>query len=204
MYEFLETEEWKQLSRKIRSRDKHCLRCKSKMDLCADHIIPRSRRPDLQLEEFNLQTLCWVCNHAKSNIYIVCFLDQPSQRLVTEIQKEKNKSNAHYQKIARNYLFKKDKTSNKWVVDDKTFKKFEEEYVKLLIPGVPGQKEREGVLNAPLNVVRFIGMGFSAMGVVAASLGALGLETIAKYRISEKEISGFVEQQMEKQYSDWH
>ena len=144
MNEFLETQEWKQLSRKIRKRDEQCLRCKSKNGLCADHIIPRSRRPDLELEEFNLQTLCWQCNDTKSNIYIVCFLDQPSPRLLAEIQKEKNKSNAHYKKIARNYLFKKDKTSNKWVIDDRTFKKFEEEYVKLLMPELlVRKKERE-------------------------------------------------------------
>jgi hypothetical protein len=47
-------------------------------------------------------------------------------------------------------------------------------------------------------------MGFSIMGILAASIGALGLETIAKYRISEHEISDFVEQQMGRQYSDWH
>ena len=85
MTDFLETSEWINLSKKIRHRDKKCLRCGSKYRLCADHIIPRHRRRDLSLEEFNLQTLCWNCNTIKKDKYIVSYLHNPSQKLLNEI-----------------------------------------------------------------------------------------------------------------------
>lgn len=38
--------------------------------LTLDHVLPRSRRPDLRLDDTNIQPCCYYCNHQKgSKVY---------------------------------------------------------------------------------------------------------------------------------------
>jgi 5-methylcytosine-specific restriction endonuclease McrA len=42
-----------------------------------DHVLPRSRRPDLRLDESNIKPCCWNCNHKKgSRVYKVLESEQ--------------------------------------------------------------------------------------------------------------------------------
>ena len=118
MTNFLETPEWINLSKKIRKRDQQCLRCGSKYRLCADHIIPRRRRRDLSLAEFNLQTLCWNCNTVKKNKYIVSYLDNPSSQLLNEIDKEKSKIRIALNKIAKDMIYKTNQNKDGFIKKD--------------------------------------------------------------------------------------
>jgi uncharacterized membrane protein YeaQ/YmgE (transglycosylase-associated protein family) len=95
MNDFYDRPEWKKLSKTIRNTYQKCLRCSSTDRLCADHIIPRSVRPDLELEVENLQTLCWSCNDFKSNKYIVSFLEQSGPNLSKWLAHEHEKAIAN-------------------------------------------------------------------------------------------------------------
>lgn len=70
---FYMSREWKELRYKVIMKHKieHgsiCLSCnKTTSKLHVDHILPRSKRPDLELEITNLQVLCPDCNVGKSN-----------------------------------------------------------------------------------------------------------------------------------------
>ena len=47
-----------------------CSKWVLKADVTLDHIIPRSRRPDLKLEESNVRPCCYACNSEKgSKVY---------------------------------------------------------------------------------------------------------------------------------------
>ena len=95
MHDFYDRPEWKKLSRATRNIYQKCLRCNSTDRLCADHIVPRSIRPDLELELENLQTLCWSCNKSKSNKYIVSFLEKPGPNLSKWLAQEHERAIAN-------------------------------------------------------------------------------------------------------------
>ena len=44
-----------------------CLKCGSSESMHVDHIVPRSKAPELEMDFNNLQTLCETCNMEKSN-----------------------------------------------------------------------------------------------------------------------------------------
>ncbi len=64
---FFESREWQRLRYQTLKRDRQCVLCGSKENLHCDHIKPRSKYPELALDPENLQTLCMLCNLAKSN-----------------------------------------------------------------------------------------------------------------------------------------
>lgn len=67
--EFYMTKEWRQLRYSVLVKyGKICMCCGSKQGyLHVDHIKPRSKFPELELEFSNLQVLCESCNVGKSN-----------------------------------------------------------------------------------------------------------------------------------------
>lgn len=68
--EFFYTEEWKLLRVDVFQKyGRKCLRCGKSQNLHIDHILPRSKYPELELDFDNLQVLCNSCNDKKSNIY---------------------------------------------------------------------------------------------------------------------------------------
>lgn len=204
--EFLKSKEWKTLSRKIRIRDKHCLRCGSKKRLCGDHIIPRRLRPDLELSEYNIQTLCWVCNDFKSNNYIVSFLQKPSKKLLNEIGIEKEKFQLSVRKYARKNISRKDYKTLKGIVDPKVIKDFNDGFMEMMdIPEKVGEKNL--TLYIPLFIARFLSLPITGsimmLTVVADSINELLGGTISRARISEEEINEFVETKTRERFSDW-
>jgi len=70
---FYNSSEWKEvrykkLSNYILNKGRVCECCKNQTNkLNVDHIIPRSKRPDLELNIDNLQVLCENCNLGKKN-----------------------------------------------------------------------------------------------------------------------------------------
>ena len=69
---FYASDEWVRLRYKaLKANDGRCELCgRSKHDnatLHVDHIKPRSKHPELELELSNLQVLCSTCNWGKSN-----------------------------------------------------------------------------------------------------------------------------------------
>ena len=63
---FYNSLEWKVLREKVLQKyPPVCMRCKNKQNLEVDHIKPRSKYPDLELEFKNLQILCRDCNLMK-------------------------------------------------------------------------------------------------------------------------------------------
>lgn len=67
---FYNSPEWKNVRAQVVSeRPRICESCgrriRSARDLTVDHIMPRSKFPDLALEKSNLQVLCRRCNSAK-------------------------------------------------------------------------------------------------------------------------------------------
>lgn len=70
---FYSTREWRQVRyQALKQNNGRCELCgASKHDgarLHVDHIIPRSKRPELELTLSNLQVLCEECNIGKSNL----------------------------------------------------------------------------------------------------------------------------------------
>lgn len=57
---------WRALSAEVRAAQPWCSSCGSTEKLQADHILPKSRHPELALERSNLQVLCWPCNRRKA------------------------------------------------------------------------------------------------------------------------------------------
>ncbi len=201
--DFLETPEWINLSNKIRKRDQQCLRCGSKYRLCADHIIPRRRRRDLSLSEFNLQTLCWNCNTIKKDKYIVSYLDNPSSQLLNEIDQEKSKIRIALNKIAKDMIYKTNQNKDGFIKKD-DFEKVVAGY-NVLTLGInhPEQARKEGVFHSPLNILRFFGMGFTLIGGVALTILKEANDQYGKSKISQKEVSVFIEGELNKIFSDW-
>jgi hypothetical protein len=69
---FFRTGVWKRLRKKaMEYYGCACMRCGNRNTKNhVDHIYPRSKHPELELEFCNLQILCKDCNELKSNIYI--------------------------------------------------------------------------------------------------------------------------------------
>jgi 5-methylcytosine-specific restriction endonuclease McrA len=69
---FYSSPEWSKLrDNVITKRGTRCAQCgrqiRRKTDVTVDHILPRSKHPELALEETNLQVLCRSCNSTKSD-----------------------------------------------------------------------------------------------------------------------------------------
>ena len=63
---FYNSEEWKALRQEaFREYGSQCLRCGNKNNLDVDHVKPRSKYPELELDLNNLQILCRECNCLK-------------------------------------------------------------------------------------------------------------------------------------------
>ena len=63
---FYNSEEWKALRQQaFREYGSQCLRCGNKNNLDVDHVKPRSKYPELELDLNNLQILCRECNYLK-------------------------------------------------------------------------------------------------------------------------------------------
>lgn len=68
--DFLSSKEWKAVRNIVLSKyGRLCMRCGSKDRIQIDHIKPRSKYPQLQLDVNNLQVLCWECNKDKAARY---------------------------------------------------------------------------------------------------------------------------------------
>ena len=70
--EFLRSYKWRKLRYKVLSKyGSRCMCCGQTPDdgikIHVDHIKPRSKYPELSLDINNLQILCNLCNHGKSN-----------------------------------------------------------------------------------------------------------------------------------------
>lgn len=67
--DFYNTREWRELRYKVLvMHGKTCMACNAKEGIFhVDHIKPRSKYPELELEINNLQVLCESCNLGKSN-----------------------------------------------------------------------------------------------------------------------------------------
>ena len=70
MEEFYASAEWKVLRKAvIRKQGRTCKMCGKRRltdaDLAVDHVLPRSKYPELALERENLQVLCKSCNSSK-------------------------------------------------------------------------------------------------------------------------------------------
>ncbi len=67
--DFYQTEKWLTLKKKVlRTYGCYCMKCFVKRtEIHVDHIRPRSKRPDLELNFNNLQCLCRKCNYEKMN-----------------------------------------------------------------------------------------------------------------------------------------
>ena len=68
---FYQTKEWIALRNKaLRKYGRFCMKCgKSHVEIHVDHIKPRSKFPELELDFSNLQVLCKSCNKEKSNLH---------------------------------------------------------------------------------------------------------------------------------------
>ena len=70
--EFYRSPAWRHLRVKVfKVYGTACMKCGSNDDPTVDHIMPRSRFPNLELSFDNLQVLCRSCNSSKSNTEIV-------------------------------------------------------------------------------------------------------------------------------------
>ncbi|MBU1209314.1 MAG: HNH endonuclease [Proteobacteria bacterium] len=69
---FYSSPEWKKLRDDVITKQgTRCAQCgrqiRRKTDVTVDHILPRSKHPELALEKTNLRVLCRSCNSAKSD-----------------------------------------------------------------------------------------------------------------------------------------
>lgn len=69
VYSFYDSNEWLDARYfTLKKYGRNCACCgETEGQMHVDHIIPRSIRPDLELEASNLQVLCRACNLGKSN-----------------------------------------------------------------------------------------------------------------------------------------
>jgi len=157
----------------------------------------------LSLAEFNLQTLCWNCNTVKKDKYIVSYLDNPSSQLLNEIDQEKSKIRIALNKIAKDMIYKTNQNKDGFIKKD-DFEKVVEGY-NVLTLGInhPEQARKEGVFHSPLNILRFFGMGFTLIGSVGLSILKEANDQYGKNKISQKEVSVFIEGELNKIFSDW-
>lgn len=62
----LQDARWAEVRKFVFARDgRACARCSTEKELQIDHILPKSKRPDLIFEPSNLQVLCRSCNFRK-------------------------------------------------------------------------------------------------------------------------------------------
>lgn len=68
--DFYDTDEWQLLRRKaLRVYGCSCMKCKiTNTEMHVDHIKPRSKYPELELDFNNLQVLCRRCNKEKADL----------------------------------------------------------------------------------------------------------------------------------------
>ena len=197
MTDFLETTEWKELSKKIRDRDGSCCRCGSRYRLCADHIIPRSMKPHLKLAEFNIQTLCWNCNDRKGAFYIVCFLKNPRQELLKEISllriqfEEKARKYAKKNLTKRNYI----DLEKKIMHDPNIIDNLEDVFYKML-------NYPESAKN-PLTKTASFTARFVALPVIIPSMILFSASKAIKSRPSTQEIENFAARIASTRFNDW-
>lgn len=59
---FYSSPEWRRVRDAVRRRDGACLECGTRRDLTVDHIIPRTKAPELAYDPENLRTLCRRCH----------------------------------------------------------------------------------------------------------------------------------------------
>lgn len=90
---FYESREWRELRyRVLRKSAFKCAACGAKGEstiLHVDHVKPRSKHPELELDEANLQVLCEDCNLGKSNLYEDRFVEEELEVATTEEKQEK-------------------------------------------------------------------------------------------------------------------
>ena len=65
--DFYQTAEWLKLRYEVLKKYQKCELCGAKDNLHVDHVRPRSKYPELELEPENMQILCGSCNLGKSN-----------------------------------------------------------------------------------------------------------------------------------------
>ena len=64
---FLRTREWIAVRNRYLATVEHvCATCGSTHRIVVDHVLPRSRYPELALTPSNFQVLCWDCNMSKA------------------------------------------------------------------------------------------------------------------------------------------
>ena len=87
---FFESQTWNNLRYQILKRDGFkCLCCGAdgkQVQLHVDHIKPRSKYPDLELDESNLQTLCYSCNMGKGNKHEDSFKEEEEEEDILETE----------------------------------------------------------------------------------------------------------------------
>lgn len=75
---FYASREWLEVRFRTLAAFRACCLCGSKeKPLHVDHIKPRSKHPELELDETNLQVLCWRCNIGKGNSSEQDFRESP-------------------------------------------------------------------------------------------------------------------------------
>jgi len=70
--QFYASAEWRSLRNEIVAENRNvCQSCgkkiRKKVDITVDHVLPRSKYPQLSLEKSNLQIMCRKCNSSKGN-----------------------------------------------------------------------------------------------------------------------------------------
>lgn len=90
--DFYKSKEWISLSKAVKDiYGRVCMKCgKSSGVFHSDHIIPRSKNIDLELDINNIQVLCEDCNISKSNSESVDY------RTMDDIEKLNRKTNKKY------------------------------------------------------------------------------------------------------------
>jgi 5-methylcytosine-specific restriction endonuclease McrA len=93
---FYESEGWIYARKEILGLyGRTCMKCNKYSDFAhVDHIKPRSKYPDLELDVMNLQVLCKTCNKEKSNLHETDYRTKLPRlewaKLVTMAAKKKN------------------------------------------------------------------------------------------------------------------
>lgn len=98
-FNFYKTREWRELRYRVLSAyDKKCMCCNAEdKALHVDHVKPRSKYPELELDFDNLQVLCEDCNLGKSNKYSHDFRGDKKPAF-SKSQKKRNKRNSNIEK----------------------------------------------------------------------------------------------------------
>jgi 5-methylcytosine-specific restriction endonuclease McrA len=76
------TQAWKQLRARVLAEEPTCrlqLPGCTTISTTADHIIPRSQRPDLELVRANVQGACKSCNYKRGNADVQALKPAPAR-----------------------------------------------------------------------------------------------------------------------------